>query len=71
MDDRIDLGGSLSTVKTPKVKMRRKRVENLPAVSDIRNQGIHPWAIQRLEIKIEDVIALGFEPRHDMLPRLA
>jgi hypothetical protein len=51
--------------------MRRHGVEHLPAIGDIADEIRNARMIERLQIEIEDVVALGFEPRHNVTPCLA
>jgi hypothetical protein len=46
--------------------MRGHRVEHLGTIGDIPDEIRNAGMIERLQIEIKNVIALGFKPRHDM-----
>ena len=71
MDDGIDLGRAPAGLIAIEAEMHGERVECLAAVGDIGDERVHARTVERLQIDIEDVMALGFEPGNHMASGLA
>ncbi len=71
MDDRVGRARRMAKLEAGKAGVRGQRVESLAAVGQVGDQRLHARQVERLQIDIEDGIAVGDEMRHGVAAGLA
>ena len=71
MDDRIDRRRTFAGLQSLEIEMHRQRVEHLPAVGQVGIDRGHARTVERLQVEVENVVALRLEPGHDVPAGLA
>ena len=71
VDDRVEPARHLALVIAFETEMHGERVEHLARVGDVGDERVDTRAVERLQVHVQDVVALGLEPGHHVLSGLS